>query len=64
MSQWSDCDDERVGAMRKIFDNSPGLIAIEPGGKDAVEVGAGADEEEDDQQEGLEFEDAEHDWIL
>jgi len=38
----------------------PGFIPVEPGGEDAVDVGAGADEEEDDEEEGLEFEDAEH----
>jgi len=42
----------------------PGFIAVEPGGEDAVDVGAGADEEEDDEEEGLEFQDAEHDCRL
>lgn len=38
----------------------PRLIPIKPCRKDAVEICAGADEEEHDQEEGLEFEDAEH----
>lgn len=35
------------------------LIPVQESRKDAVQVGAGADEEEDDEQEGLELEDAE-----
>lgn len=38
----------------------PRFIAIEPCRKDAVEICTGADEEKDDQEKGLEFEDAEH----
>ena len=45
-----------LGELRTV----PGFIAVEPGGEDAVDVGAGADEEEDDEEEGLEFQDAEH----
>lgn len=42
----------------------PSFVPVEPGGENAVEVGAGADEEEDDEEEGLEFEDAEHAGLL
>ena len=37
----------------------PCFVAIQKGGKDAVEVCAGADEEEDNHEEGLELQDAE-----
>ncbi|KAI7001969.1 hypothetical protein KC359_g30 [Hortaea werneckii] len=38
----------------------PGLVAVKPGGKDAVEISAGADEEEHHQKKRLELENAEH----
>ena len=38
----------------------PRFVPIEPAREDAVEICAGADEEEDDHEESLEFEDAEH----
>ena len=40
---------------------APRLVPINPRGKDAMKVSAGADEEQHDQEEGLELEDAEHD---
>jgi len=49
----------RCWSLQRTF-GIPGFIAVEPGGEGAVDVGAGADEEEDDEEEGLEFEDAEH----
>ena len=38
----------------------PSLIPVEPCWKYAVQICARADEEQDDQEKGLEFEDAEH----
>ena len=36
--------------------NPPGLSVVEHAGPKGVEIGAGADEEEDDKEEGLEVE--------
>ena len=38
----------------------PSLVSIQPSREDSVEICAGADEEENDHEEGLELEDAEH----
>ena len=47
-------DDNRVDSGQLV--DSPVLVAVHDGGKDIVRVGAGADEEEDDQQQRLEVE--------
>ena len=51
---------KNAGFQQAARFNSPSLIAVEPRGKHAVQVCAGADEEQHDEQEGLEFQDAEH----
>lgn len=41
----------------------PGFVPIQHGRVDAVHVGAGANKEQDDKEEGLEFENSEHDFV-
>lgn len=50
---------DRCSVSTKSKQNIPMLIPVQESREDAVQVGAGADEEEDDEQEGLELEDAE-----
>jgi hypothetical protein len=45
--------------LRGIYSNVPILIPIQESREDSVQVCAGADEEQDHEEEGLELEDAE-----